>query len=142
MVGKLAYLTANPMTILEGKRAIAHAVSVNRVKVRGSGHSHVNLPAQQPFQFNALRTSPQKDMSGDCGSDYPQSPHWPSRGQEHNRRWRDQRPQSPRFPSPSPDYGFESNRSSLSQHLQCHPDLTAQVGQGIPDEVDNTEKHT
>ena len=31
-----------------------------------------------------------------------------------NRRWRDQRPQSPRFPSPSPDHGFESDRSSLS----------------------------
>ena len=28
--------------------------------------------------------------------------------------WRDQRPPSPQFPSPSPDQGFESNRSSLS----------------------------
>ena len=34
-VGKLAYLTADPMTIQEGKRAIAQAVSDNRVKVRG-----------------------------------------------------------------------------------------------------------
>ena len=25
-------------------------------------------------------------------------------------------------------------------HLQCHPDLTIQMDQGIPDEVDNTEK--
>ena len=63
---------------------------------------------------NALRTSPPKDMSGDCGSDYPLSPHWPSRGQECNRRWRDQRPQSPQLPSPSPDCGFKSDRSSLS----------------------------
>ena len=31
-VGKLAYLTANPMTIQEGRRAIAQAISVNRVK--------------------------------------------------------------------------------------------------------------
>ena len=53
-------------------------------------------------------------MSGDCSSDYPQSPHWPSRGQEHNRRQRDQRPWSPRFPSQSLDCGFESNRSLLS----------------------------
>ena len=53
-------------------------------------------------------------MSGDCGSDYPWTPHWSSRGQEHNRRRRDQRPQSPRFPSPSLDCGFESDRSSLS----------------------------
>ena len=113
-VGKLAYLTVNPMTIQEGKRAIAQTVSDNRVKAKGPGHPCVNLLAQQPFWFNALRTSPPKDMSGDCSSDYQQSPHWPSRGQECNRRWRDQRPQSPRFPSPSPDCGFKSNRSLLS----------------------------
>ena len=65
-VGKSAYLTANPMTIPEGKRAIAQAVSDNRVKARGLGHPHVNLPAQQPFQFNAQRVSPPKDVSGDC----------------------------------------------------------------------------
>ena len=37
-VGKSAYLTANPMTLQEGKRAIAQAVSDNRVKARGLGH--------------------------------------------------------------------------------------------------------
>ena len=52
-------------------------------------------------------------MSGDCSFDYPWSPHQPSRGRECTRRWRDQRPQSPRFPSPSLDCGFESDRSSL-----------------------------
>ena len=85
-VGKSAYLTADLMTIQEGKRAIAQAVSNNRVKVRGLAHPHVNLPAQQPFQFNAQRTSPLKHVSGDCGSDYPQTPHRSSGGQEHNRR--------------------------------------------------------
>ena len=113
-VGKLAYLTANPMTIQEGKRAITQAVLDNRVKVRRPRCPRVNSPAQQPFWFNALRISPAKDVSGDCSSDYPQSHCQPSRGQEHNRRWRDQRPQSPRFPSPSPDCGFESDRSLLS----------------------------
>ena len=48
-IGKPAYLTADPLTIQEGKRAIAQAVSDNRVKVRGLGHPHVNLLAQQPF---------------------------------------------------------------------------------------------
>ena len=48
-VGKAAYITADPMTIQEGKRAITQAVSDNRVKVRGLGHSHVNLLPQQPF---------------------------------------------------------------------------------------------
>ena len=72
--GKSAYLTANPMTIEEGKRAIAQAVSDNRVKARGLGHPHVNLPTQQPFQFNTQRASQLKDVSGDCSSDYPQTP--------------------------------------------------------------------
>ena len=68
-VAKSAYLTANPMTIQESERAIAQAVSDNRVKARGPGCPHVNPLAQQPFWFNAQRTSP-KDMSRDCGSDY------------------------------------------------------------------------
>ena len=112
--GKLAYLSTDPMTIQEVKRAIAQAVLDNRVKVRGPRCPCVNLPAQQSFQFNALRTSPPKDMSGDWSSDYPQSPCQPSRGRECNRRWRDQRPLSPWFSSPSPDHDFKSNRSSLS----------------------------
>ena len=96
-VGKLAYLTADPMTIQEGKRA------------RGPRHPHVYLLAQQPFQFNPLRNSPSKDASGDGGSNYPPLPHWPPRGWEHERHWRDHRPQSPWFPSPSPDRGFKIN---------------------------------
>ena len=113
-VGKLAYLTTDPMTIQEGKRAIAQVVSDNRVKVRELGHPNVNPPAQQPFQFNAHRTPPPKDMSGDCSLDYPWTPCQSSRGQECNRRRGDQRPPSPRFPSPSLDHGLESDRSSLS----------------------------
>ena len=55
-----------------------------------------------------------KDASGDGSSDHQPSPHWPPRGQEHNRCQRDQRPPSPQFPSPSLDCGFESDRSSLT----------------------------
>ena len=113
-VGKLAYLATDSMTIQEGKRAIAQAISDHQVKARGPGCPHVNLPAQQPFRFNPPRSPPQKDASGDCSFDYPPSPHWPSRGWECNRHQKDQRPQSPQFPSPSQDCGFESNHSSLS----------------------------
>ena len=62
-VGKWAYLAADPVTIQEGKRAIAQAILDNRVKARGPRHPHVNPLAEQPFQFNAIRTSPPKDVS-------------------------------------------------------------------------------
>ena len=113
-VGKSAYLTANPMMLQEGKRAITQAVLDHRVKARGPGHPRVNLPAQQPFRFNTYRTSPLGDALAHYSSDEGQTPRQPSQGQGHNRRWRDQQPWSPRFPSPSPDHGFESDRSSIS----------------------------
>ena len=37
-VGKSAYLTADPMMLQEGKRAITWAISDNKVKARGPGH--------------------------------------------------------------------------------------------------------
>ena len=57
------------MTLQEGKRAIAQALSDNRVKARGPGCPRVNLLAQQPFKFNTQRTSSLKDVSRDYGSD-------------------------------------------------------------------------
>ena len=48
-VGKSSYLTADPMTIHKGRRAIAQALLDNRVKVRGLGHPCVNLLVCQPF---------------------------------------------------------------------------------------------
>ena len=53
-VGKLAYLTADPMMIQVGKRAIIQAVSDHQVKVRGPGMSPcesaglTTLPIQYP----------------------------------------------------------------------------------------------
>ena len=44
-VEKLTYLATDSMTIQEGKRAIAQAISNCQVKARGPGHPHVNLPA-------------------------------------------------------------------------------------------------
>ena len=112
--GKLAYLTADPMTIQESRWAIAQAITDCQVKVRGPGHPHVNLLAQQPFRFDHPRGSPLKDASGDGGYDHQPSPHRPLRGWECNRCWRDWRPLSPWFPSPFPDRGFKSDRSLLS----------------------------
>ena len=102
------------MTIQESRWAIAQAITDCWAKVRGTGCPCVNPPAQQPFRFDHLRGSPIKDASGNGGSDYQPSPHWPPSGWDHNRCQRNQRPPSPQFPSPSPDCGFKSNRSSLS----------------------------
>ena len=79
-VGKLTYLTANPMTIQESRQAIAQAIRDCQVKVRGPGHPHVNLLTQQPFRFDPPRGSPKKDASRDGGSNCPPSPCQPLRG--------------------------------------------------------------
>ena len=73
-VGKLAYLTANPMTIQEGRKTIAQTVLDNRVKARGPGHPRVNLQAQQPFKFNTPRTSPPREVVIHYGSDDERAP--------------------------------------------------------------------
>ena len=83
-VGKLAYLAVDPMTIQEGRWAIAQAVTDCTIKARGPGCPCVNLPAQQPFRFDPLRGSPKKDASGDGDSNCQPAPHWLLRGQEHN----------------------------------------------------------
>ena len=101
------------MTLQEGKRAIACAVSDHGVKARGPGHPQVNLPAQLPFRFNTSRASPPGDRSAHARFpkiDRPLVGLLEAAG--CNRRRRDRRPQSPRFPSPLPDRGFESDRSS------------------------------
>ena len=137
MGGKLAYLTANPVTIHKGRRAIAQAISDNRVKARGPRQPCMNPLAHQPFHFNPLRNSPPKDMPRDDGSNYPPLPGRTSIGHECNRQWRDHRAQLPRFPLPSLDHGFKSDHY---QCLLCCPGLTIQTNQDIPDEVDDTEK--
>ena len=68
-VGKPAYLTTDPMTVQEGRRAIAQAISDNRVKARGPGRPQVNPQAQQPFKFNTPRASPPRDVFIPYGSD-------------------------------------------------------------------------
>ena len=79
-VGKLAYLTTDPMTIQEGQQAITQAITDCHMKARGLGHPCVNLPAQQPFRFDHPRGSPMKDTSRDGGSDCQPSPCQPLRG--------------------------------------------------------------
>ena len=103
-----------PMTIQEGWQAITQAVMNHCIKVRGPGHPCVNLLTQQPFRFDLPRGSPIKDTPRDGSSDHQPLPCQPPRGQDHNWCQRDQRLPPPWLPSPSPDCGFESDRSLLS----------------------------
>ena len=79
-VGRSAYLTADPMTLQEGKRAIACAIMDQGVKARGPGHPQVNPLAQPPFRFNTSRASPPGDQSACKVPEDRQTPHQPPRG--------------------------------------------------------------
>ena len=94
----------------------------------------MNPLAEQLFLFDPPRSSPLKDASGDGGS------HQPSRGQEHNRHWRDQRPQSPWFPHLSQTMGMRATRVHYQWLPQCCLGLTGQVDLDIPGEVDSIER--
>ena len=76
-VGKPAYLTANPMTLLEGRRAITRAILDQRVKARGPGCPRVNPPAQQPFRFDVFRTPPPESLQSQRDSNR-MTPRWPA----------------------------------------------------------------
>ena len=139
-VGKSAYLTADPMTIQEDRRAIAQAVSDCQVKVRGPGHPCVNLPAQQPFWFDPLRASPLKDVPGDGGSDCNHHLIGPqeieniidigeTKGLNHLC--------SPHLPQ---IMGLRATRVGYQWLPQCHLGLTGQMDPNAPEEVDGFER--
>ena len=137
-VGKSAYLATDPMTIQEGRQAIAQAITDCRVKARGPGCPHVNLLAQQPFRFDPLRGFPMKDASGDGGSDHQPSPHGPLQGQECNRHWRDQRPPSPQFPHLPQIMGLRATGVHYQQLPQCCLGLTGQMDPNVLDKGGGT----
>ena len=66
---KIGLSHCRPNDSKKGRRAIAQAISDNRVKARGPGCPQVNLQAQQPFKFNTPRASPPRDMPIHYGSD-------------------------------------------------------------------------
>ena len=139
-VGKSAYLTANLMTIQEGKRAIAQTISDNRGKARGLGHPCVNcqpnspsrsMPREYPVQKMCLEIViltitehldgplEAKNTIGDGES----------KGLNHlgflHLPW---------------TMVLRVIEVHCQQHLQCHPDQTTQMDQVVLDEVDNIEK--
>ena len=139
-VGKSAYLTTNPMTIQEGKRAIAQAVSDNRVKARGPGCPWINLLAQQPFKFNTPRTSPPRDVSIHYSFDDQQTPNsLPEAigviGDEGTSDLSD----LSSLPLP-PTVVLKAIGVHCPWCLQCHPGQTTQIVPDILDEAGGTKK--
>ena len=129
-VGKSVYLTADPMTLQEGKRAITCAVLDHGVKARGPGCPRVNLLAQLPFRFTTSRASLTRDQSTHKVPDDRQTQQWPPQSHGCNRWRRDQRQQSPRYQSTSPDRGFESDRSLISMASSRSSQLDHSDGSG------------
>ena len=109
-------------------------------KGKGPRHPCMNLSTPQLFRFDQRGDSPQKDTPRDASSDSKLSPHWPVRGQNHNRCRRDKGLPPPQPPSLSLDHGFDSNRSlvlatssmsSLSDQSKgsLHPQRGRQCGE-------------
>ena len=113
-VGKPAYLATDPLAIQEGQWEIAWAIIKCQIKVRGPGHPCVNPLTPQLFRFDWQGDSSWKNTPGAANSDLKLSPCQPPRGQHHNRHRRDQGLLPPQHQWPSPDHGFENNRSSVS----------------------------
>ena len=65
--------------------------------------------------------------------------HWPSSSQEHNRHRREQRLSSFHLPQ---TMGLRVTGVHYWQHPWCHPDQTSQMGQDVPDMVEDIEKKT
>ena len=121
-MGKWAYLTTDPVTIQEGKRAIAQAVLDNRVKARGPRHPLQKMCLEiEVLTIHSHLASPLEAENTIRDRE--------TRGHYHlgslHLLW---------------TMVLRAIGVYYQQRLQCHPDLTAQTDQGIPDEVDNTEK--
>ena len=100
----------------------------------------MNLLAQQPFQFNPPRSSPPKMHLETAVLTIHQHPIGPSeagnvigngesKGLNHLSSLHLLQTEDSR-----------ATRVHYQQCSQCHPGLTSQTSQGVPDEVDNTEK--
>ena len=127
----------------KGKRAIAQAVSANRVKARGPGHPCVNPPPNSPSSSMPRGYLPQRMCLETVVLTIPKHPIGPfeaknttgdegTKGLNHlgllHLHW---------------TMVLRVTEAHYQWPLWCHPDQTIQIGQGIPDDVDGIERrHT
>ena len=110
-VVKSAHLAANPLTIQEGWQVIAPAITECLIEHEDLD-AHVLIQHPQAFRFYHGEESPWEECFEDVGIDHQAPHHKPLQGRhewwQRNPRW-----VLPQPPSPSPDQGFKSNRSSV-----------------------------
>ena len=127
-VSKLVHLATNPLTIQERWWVITQAKTEHWVEARGPGHPHLYPVKPQPFKFHHGAESPWDEQILSTGKHAEKtiSDHHLNKaqwGQNHEQWQRDQELVQPWLPSPSPDWGFESDQSlvltasSISSHL-------------------------
>ena len=135
--GKLAHLAANPFTLPEGWWVITQTITECWIEARGTGHPHSHPMTPQPFRFYCSDESLRTEHIEDAGINHQPSLGRPQRGRVWDWHWRDLRPIWPQLPSPLPDHGFESNRSSMSTALSVSSHLDRSEGSSIPNMADD-----
>ena len=120
-VGKLAYLAADPLTLWDDWWVIAQAITQCQIEARGPGHPHSQPATPQPFRFYHRDESPLDERfhsANECLEeallDHQPSCHRLQWGWGHDHQWLEQTWAWLQPPSPSPDWGLDSDRSSVS----------------------------
>ena len=122
-VGKQAQLNTNTVSLWEGWQMIVQAITKWWAEARGPGHCHTNLPAFLPFSFHNQDGLLQEERPHNtdkcmeeprhtCQTSHHDRGQTAQHGWDHGQSW--QYPWAAMTPSPSPDCGLKSDRSSMS----------------------------
>ena len=138
-VGKLAYLTANTMTIHKGRRLLLKPYQI--VEQRWGAQMSPCVSASPPSLLcQPPKKFPPKDMLRDDSSNYPPSLHRPSEAMNTIDDGETRDLSHLGFLCLLWTVTFRVIGVCYEWCLQCCPDLTIQMNQDIPDAVDDTEK--
>ena len=124
-VGNLAQLNTNTLSLWEGQQLIVQAITEWCAEARRPGHPHSHLPALLPFKFHNQDRPLQEErlQSTDEHVKEPTCTHQtshhdqvqvPQHCWDCSQMWQDPWAALNLTPSPLPDCGFESDKSSVS----------------------------
>ena len=139
-VGKSAYHAAVPMTIQEGTRAIAQAVTDCWLKVRGPGYPCVNQLSQQPSDLIPKEAPLWRMPLGMVVLIINHHLFGPREAEIAIDVWETKDLHHLSSPHLSQTMGLRVTGVHYQWLLQCCLGLTVQMDPGIPEEVDDTER--